>query len=64
MPKMKTNSGVKKRFRITRRGKVIKNQANKSHLLTKKTRTRKRRLRHKTVLNISDAKRIKRLLAK
>lgn len=64
MPKIKTNSGVKKRFRVTRTGKVMKNNANANHILTKKNSDRKMRLRHKSTVSAADAKKIKRLLAK
>ncbi len=45
MPKMKTHKGAKKRFSITGSGKVRRNKANKSHILTKKSSKRKRNLR-------------------
>ncbi len=45
MPKMKTNSGAKKRFKLTAKGKIKRAKANKRHILTKKGATRKRRLR-------------------
>ena len=42
MPKIKTHSGAKKRFKLSKNGKVIRAHANKSHILNKKTRKRKR----------------------
>lgn len=45
MPKLKSNSGAKKRFRFTKNGKIKKACANKSHILNKKSTKRKRRLR-------------------
>ena len=42
MPKIKTHSGAKKRFKLTKNGKVVRAHANKSHILNKKTRKRKR----------------------
>lgn len=62
MPKMKTNKGVAKRFKVTGTGKVKRRQANKSHILTKKASKRKRRLRKPELAAKGDAKRIKRML--
>ncbi|MCU0634934.1 MAG: 50S ribosomal protein L35 [Gemmatimonadaceae bacterium] len=63
MPKMKTHSGAAKRFSITGRGKVKRNRAFHSHILTKKDPTRKRRLGQGTTVQCNgDAKRLKRLL--
>ena len=50
MPKMKTHSGSKKRFRVTGSGKIMRGKAYKSHILTKKSAKRKRNFRHETVL--------------
>ena len=62
MPKQKTHSGTKKRFRVTRNGKVLVRRKNRAHLLEKKNSTRKRRLAGDTVVSKPDAKRVKRLL--
>ncbi len=62
MPKMKTHRGAKKRFKITGTGKIIRSKAYKSHLLTKKSRKRKRFLRKRTLVHPSDRKRIVRSL--
>ncbi len=62
MPKQKTHSGTKKRFRVTRNGKVLARQKNRSHLLEKKSSRRKRRLAGDTVIAAPDAKKVKRLL--
>ena len=62
MPKMKTKSGAKKRFKITGTGKVKRFRAFKSHILTKKHPKRKRRLRQATLVAHADERRIKRLL--
>jgi ribosomal protein L35 len=63
MPKMKTHKGAKKRFSITASGKVRRLRAFKSHILTKKTSKRKRRLRQSTTIGTNgEAKNIKRLL--
>ena len=63
MPKMKTHKGAKKRFSVTGTGKVRRLRAFKSHILTKKTPKRKRRLRQSTtVATPGEAKNLKRLL--
>jgi large subunit ribosomal protein L35 len=62
MPKMKTHSGAKKRFRTTAKGKVRGRHAMTSHILGKKSAKRKRRLEKPVVISDSDAPRIKRLL--
>jgi large subunit ribosomal protein L35 len=62
MPKMKTNSGAKKRFTLTGTGKVKRKHAYKSHILTKKSIKRKRNLTATTTVDKSDEQRIKRLL--
>ena len=58
MPKMKSNRGAAKTFRKTGSGKIKRNKAYKSHILTKKTRKRKRNLRHATLVAASDSKRV------
>ena len=61
--KMKTHKGAAKRFKVTASGKVKRMRAYKSHILTKKTPKRKRRLRQDTtVATVGDAKRMKRLI--
>ncbi len=62
MPKMKTNSGAKKRFALTGTGKIKRKHAFKSHILTKKTKKQKRRLTRFSVLNKADEKNVKLLL--
>ncbi len=62
MPKQKTHSGTKKRFRVTRNGKVMSRQKNRAHLLEKKSSRRKRRLSGDTVIAPADARKVKRLL--
>ena len=62
MPKIKTHSGAKKRFKLTKNGKVIRAHANKSHSLNKKTRKRKRGLRQTTVADVTNTAQIKRLI--
>ncbi|MBQ2781029.1 MAG: 50S ribosomal protein L35, partial [Clostridia bacterium] len=48
MPKIKTHSGAKKRFKLSKTGKVVRGHAYKSHILNKKTTKRKRNLRKTT----------------
>ena len=62
MPKMKTHSGAKKRFKLTAKGKVKAHHGMTSHILGKKSAKRKRRLGQETVLPKADAKRAKKLL--
>jgi large subunit ribosomal protein L35 len=62
MPKMKTHRGAAKRFRKTAGGKLKRQRANKSHILAKKTRKRKRRLRQGALVAASDRRRVKRML--
>ena len=64
MPKMKSHSGTKKRFRVTGSGKVMREQANGRHLLEGKPSTRTRRISGDLVVAPADVKRIKKLLAK
>ena len=63
MPKMKTNSGAKKRFTLTGTGKIKRKHAYKSHILTKKSKKRKRNLTYFGEVHKSDEENIKRLLA-
>ena len=62
MPKIKTHSGAKKRFKISKDGKPIRAHANKSHMLNKKTTKRKRGLRKTAVADKTNQKQIKRLV--
>jgi large subunit ribosomal protein L35 len=62
MPKMKTHRGAAKRVKVTGTGKLKRMRAYKSHILTKKTQKRKRRLRKSDLVSKGDAKRIARLL--
>ena len=64
MPKMKTNSGSKKRFTLTGSGKIKRRHAYHSHILTKKTKKQKRNLDHFAIIDKVDVKRIKELLVK
>ena len=62
MPKMKTNSGAKKRFQLTGSGKVKRKHAFKSHILTKKTTKQKRNLTYSAIVTSADEKRVKALI--
>ena len=62
MPKMKTHSGAKKRFKTTAKGKVKARHAFTSHILEHKSPKRKRRLGRPAVIKPVDAKRVKKLL--
>ena len=64
MPKMKTHSGAKKRFRVTGSGKIMREQAGNRHLLEHKSSRRKRRLASDLVVSPTDAPKIKKLLGK
>ena len=62
MPKLKTNRSAAKRFKKTKTGKIKKKQAGKGHILGKKTRKRKRKLRKSSYVSSVDEKKIRRLL--
>jgi large subunit ribosomal protein L35 len=62
MPKTKTHSGAKKRFKVTAKGRVKHKQAHKSHLLSHERTKRKRKLRGTKVVNPAQEKQVKTLL--
>ncbi|EHO74151.1 50S ribosomal protein L35 [Prevotella micans F0438] len=62
MPKLKTNSGAKKRFKLTGSGKIKRHRAYHSHILTKKTKKQKRNLVHQTIVDRSNVKQVRELL--
>ena len=62
MPKLKSHSGAKKRFNLTKNGKVKRAHAFKSHILTKKTTKRTRNLRKTAYIAECEAKNIKKLI--
>lgn len=62
MPKMKTNRGAAKRFKMSGSGKVVRNKAYTSHILTKKSTKRKRNLRKSGLVDSANLKGIKRIL--
>lgn len=63
MPKMKTNSGAAKRFKKTASGKIKRKHAFKNHILTKKSKKRKKRLSKDAIVTDADMPRIKQMLA-
>ncbi len=62
MPKMKTSRAAAKRFKATGTGKLRRNKAYKSHILTKKTRKTKRNLRKPTIVDKTNVKNMKKIL--
>ena len=62
MPKQKTRKGVTKRIRVTRRGKVMRGKAGRRHLLSNKSRKRKRQMRRKVTLTRADVARTQRAM--
>ena len=62
MPKMKTKSSAKKRFKLTGTGKIKRKHAFKSHILTKKSKKRKLSLTHATTVNEADENNVKLML--
>ncbi|MVZ62835.1 50S ribosomal protein L35 [Sphingobacterium humi] len=62
MPKVKTNSSAKKRFKLTGTGKIARKNAYKSHILTKKTTKQKRNLTTTSYVSDADMGNVKRML--
>ncbi len=62
MPKLKTKSGAKKRFKVTGTGKIKRKHAFKNHILTKKETKQKRRLAHKALVSRADLNNVKTML--
>lgn len=62
MPKMKTHKGAKKRFRKTRKGKLMRNQAFRSHLMRKKNPKRRRKLKKATKVDKGSKRSIEKLI--
>ena len=62
MPKMKTKSGAKKRFKLKKSGVIKKNKQNRRHILTKKSKDRKRALKRASYVSNADYKNVKELL--
>ena len=64
MPKMKTKSSAKKRFKLTGTGKIKRKHAYKSHILTKKTKKQKRNLTQDAIVDKADEKNVRAMLRK
>ena len=62
MPKVKTNSGAKKRFVLTGSGKIKRKHAFKSHILTKKTKKQQRNLTHFSLVDVADMNNVRKML--
>ena len=62
MPKVKTNSGAKKRFALTGTGKIKRRHAYHSHILTKKTKKQKRNLNHVAIIDGTNVRQVRELL--
>jgi len=62
MPKLKTRKSVKKRFKITKSGKVKRTRSGKGHILTKKSRKRKRHLRKAQMVSQTEARTLRKLM--
>ncbi len=62
MPKMKSNRGAAKTFKVTGSGKIKRHKAYKSHILTSKSRKRKRNLRQSTLVSKADSNRVKMMI--
>ena len=62
MPKMKSNRAAKKRFKVTASGKLKRESAYRSHILTKKNQKRKRHLRAQSLVTAADSGRVKRMV--
>ena len=62
MPKVKTNSGAKKRFTLTGSGQIKRKHAFKSHILTKKTKKQKRNLTHFSLVDVADMNNVRKML--
>lgn len=62
MPKMKTNRGAAKRFKLTASGKIKRRKSNANHILTKKGQKRKRNLRQDDLVHASDKKAVSRMI--
>lgn len=62
MPKIKTSRAAAKRFKTTGTGKIVRNKAYKSHILTKKSTKRKRNLRKAVMTDVTNVKNMKKIL--
>ena len=64
MPKLKTKSGAKKRFKVTGSGQIKREKAYQAHILTSKSKKRKRNLRQSTLVAATDTRVINRMLGR
>ena len=64
MPKQKTRKSVSKRFKVTGSGKIKRNKANHSHMLIRRSNSAKRKMRQSDLVDVSEEKRVKRMLVK
>ena len=62
MPKLKTHSGAKKRFKMSKNGKPIRAHAYKSHILNKKSTKRKRNLRKTVIADVTNTAKVKKMI--
>ena len=62
MPKLKTHRGAAKRFKRTGTGKIVRSKAFKQHILTSKTRSRKRKLKGTSLVSDQDTAKLRRML--
>lgn len=64
MPKMKSNRGAAKRFRVSASGKIKRHSAYHSHILTKKSAKRKRNLRQESQVSVADTPKVRKMILK
>ena len=63
MPKMKTRRGAAKRFKVTGSGRIKRNKANHSHMLIRRSNSAKRKMRQPDLVDASETKRVRRMIA-
>ena len=63
MPKMKTRRGAAKRFKVTGSGRIKRNKANHSHMLIRRSNSAKRKMRQPDLVDSSETKRVRRMIA-
>ncbi len=63
MPKMKTRRGAAKRFKLTGSGRIKRNKANHSHMLIRRSKSAKRKMRQPDLVDASETKRVRRMIA-
>jgi len=64
MPKMKTRRGASKRFKVTGSGKLRRNKANHSHMLIRRSKSAKRKMRQPDIISSQDSKKVRRMICK